>query len=274
VITNTTTFKYWKDFIYVENRLNEGLILTHDPESSINVLNNYTIKILKCKDFGINYNEEKRRIEAYIINDFDTNQILQFLTLINNLGYNCKNVKLVKYNISLKRQMINSNDTNFLDFKNDIMYNNEILKQYSGMKFFLYAKFDNKVDKIDILYHITERKNNERIMKTGLINKSNSVLGFHEERIYLSKTLKGINIYYDIKIGKNRLYPANNRPIYKEEEFIVYKIDVSNSNLTFFNYNTNLTFYEDPEALSYAVYTYDNIGPNLLTEVTNWRNDT
>ena len=267
MITNLTTYKLWKELLSVESKLDEGLIMTHDPFRSINAIDHYLKYTLKSSKYKTEYETEKRRIETEIVIKLNSAILLNLIKLFTNLGYESKNIQFVKYNEDSKYYLLDPKLTNYLYFKNNLLNNQNELDKYSGIKFFLYAKFDVKIQtKIDILYHITERKNNERILKYGLINKSNSILGFHEERIYLSKSIKGINTYFNIK-NKNRY---KNEETYNPDNFIVYSINVSNQNLEFFNYQTDPTLYEDPEALSYAVYTYDNIGPNLLTEIKDW----
>lgn len=271
MILTLATHKLSKILDKTENQLNEGLIMTHDPYSSIIILDKHIRNKLESVEFKTNYIEDKRRIESYIIHKFTTNELLSLFILINNLGYECKKLKTIKFDKNINKNIQSPEIFSYLDFKKDIMTKPEELVKYSGLNLYLYAKFDTKVEHIDTLYHITKRQYNERIMSQGLVNKSNSQTGFHSERIYLSKTLKGINIYYDIINGKYDFFNKETKEKLNENEFIVYKIDVSNENLNFFKYDLKLQLFEDPEALSYAVYTYDNISPKLLTVVEDWR---
>lgn len=54
-------------------------------------------------------------------------------------------------------------------------------------------KYDDEVKVPDIIYHITDEKNVNKIMKLGLIPKTKSKISYHPERIYLLTDKKDIN---------------------------------------------------------------------------------
>ncbi len=101
--------------------------------------------------------------------------------------------------------------------------------------------FDDKVDfDGEYLYHATDRRNLDKIFKSGLIPKSKNTRSFYPERIYLSP-----NIEYMKAIGTQLSSD-------KGGDYVFLKIK-----------NTGLSLYKDVR-FSGGFYTYDNISPKNI----------
>lgn len=242
------------NLISLENKLNEGLIMTHDIHDAKNIIEDV---ISKWFWFKININNNKIFLN---INDgkFTEKTYIEFLILLNNLGYYISNIKITnKYN------RINKVTPN--DFKNSYL-NDDILVNIIEYDFIIEAKFDisHKL-KTNILYHVTETRYLDKIIKNGLVAKSKNTLSDYPERIYFTYNLDDANMY--IK-NKNRYYLTNmdksEQPIkskYPKIEFTILEISLPENN--------NLIFYEDPNFIDKDIYTYDNIEPKFINIFKN-----
>lgn len=109
---------------------------------------------------------------------------------------------------------------------------------------FIYeSKFDKlNINKIDTLYHITNRDNINKIEKQGLVPKSQSKRSIHPERIYLGISKE--------ELLENPIYDMVGIPV-------LYEIDNSDLNLKL-HYDVNM---------KNAVYTTDSIPPSNIKRV-------
>ena len=153
------------------NFLNEGLIKTY-PISIYkdNLLNNLNILNLDL-EIEINYDNETFQLKTPKVNFKELTIINSY---VNNLGY-----FLTKFIIK-RNNKTNSFKYNSKTFEKQTMIND-------GLILFYESKFDEQINITDKLYHATEMKNIEKILKNGLYPKLNSKIEYHSERIYLSK---------------------------------------------------------------------------------------
>ena len=108
----------------------------------------------------------------------------------------------------------------------------------------------------DILYHITNRKNLNDILKTGLrpkVGKSNDPnkngYRYFVERVFLIANSK--NIKDDIDEVTSNL---------DENDYVILKIDAS---------KLNFTFWWDDASKGNTVYTYESISPKFISIANN-----
>jgi hypothetical protein len=114
------------------------------------------------------------------------------------------------------------------------------------------AKFDEEVvENIpSILYHIVPTQNIDKILKIGLVPKSRSKASYHPERVYLGRTIEGIE----------KLVPQ-------------MSLRTGDKNYTILKINTEmipgeyLRLYTDPNYVKEAYYTLNNIPPQAIEKV-------
>lgn len=182
----------------------EGLIKTFDKEKSLQIL------LKNFKELNGNIEPDG---EIYLEGYFK--ELGNYLPLINNLGYF----------ISLLT----------LDGKEWIKDYDKVTKPLAIL---LEAKYDIKIiNKPTILYHVSLKKNEDRILKYGLYPKSFSKLSNHPDRIYLTDSLQVAKLF-----GKNL-----------GKEFIICEIS-----------GVDINLYEDINLKTYGYYTLDNISKDKI----------
>lgn len=249
MIIEISTYRLVKDLILLENKLNEGLIMTHDIHDSKKIIENF-ISAYFWYNIEIDINKFK-----ILLSDgkFNTNSYLEFLILINNLGYFISNIKAKnKNNIT---NTINPND-----FKNNYL-NDKFLQNIIEYNFVIEPKFDTAHKlKTNILYHVTETRYLYNILKNGLVAKSKNTLSEYPERIYFVYNIEDANTYikskkfYYLMNQKNAKQPIKSN--FKEIKYVILKIELPENN--------NLILYEDPNFVGKGIYTYENISPKFI----------
>jgi hypothetical protein len=113
------------------------------------------------------------------------------------------------------------------------------------------AKFDEEVveNVPSILYHITPTVNVDKILKIGLVPKSRSKASYHPDRVFLSKSLEGIE-----ELG---------RMFYQKTGIRNWTILRINTELIPGDY---LKLYTDPNYKS-GYYTLNNINPQAIEKI-------
>lgn len=251
MITEISTYKLVKDLLLVEQKLNEGLILTHDIYESKDIIERAVSKWgfwydnnIDGTKFNLNLTEGKFTDKTYI----------EFCMLLSNLGYYISDLKVTnKHN---KTNTIKPND-----FKENYLTNN-YLENIVEYDLVIEPKYDIQYKlKTNILYHVTESKYVDKIFKNGLMSKSKNTKTFHPERIYLVYNLEDAEQY--IK-SKNMFYLTNlnktkqpNKSKFKEIEFVILKVKLPKNN--------EMTFFDDPNFKGKGIYTYENISPKYIT---------
>jgi len=206
------------------NLLNEGLIMSVDYVIFISKMNDILKKynINGYCDLYIGKDRLVHKIDEYHI--YKRKILFQNLSnLLNQTGYFVSNYK------------INDDKLKIGDIDISLFINN------SNLLLYLNKRFDSESGYIpEFLFHVTENKYLEKIIKQGIINKSKKYIENHPERIYLFSNLEDCYDYIDFKELFN---------------FAILKIDVKTLK--------NIKLYDDPkyQPTINAYYTYDNIPP-------------
>lgn len=206
------------------NLIKEGLIKSID----------YDISVQKIDDL-LKKHKVKGSVKLYILKDrielnFYGERLKEFysdlLILVNNLGYNISN--------------------QYMDGKKTSI-STHVWKKDEDFIVYLNKRFDSEVGVPEKLYHVTNKKNLDKIKKQGIVPKTKNVIEQHPERIYL---------FGNEKISKNYL---EEKEFHSKEEYIILEIDMK----VMIN---NIKLHKDPKFNedSEAYYTYDNIPPNAI----------
>ena len=199
--------------------LEEGLTKTVNIGKTLEMLR-------KSFDYGFEYKQDENIFEVTFHN-IDKNKLNQFLKYANNLGWFPSYLSTPTY----KGKWNEKTYDNFL----------------SKLRF--EAKFDEQmVENIPpILYHITPTQNVNKILKFGLSPKSRSKASYHPERVYLAKSIEGVeklaNQFYQKMGNKN---------------FTILKIDTQTVPGDY------LKLYTDPNYIAQSYYTLNNIPPHSM----------
>ena len=203
--------------------LNEGLIMSVEYDVFIDKMNDIFRK------YNVNGSCDLYVGKDRIIIQINENDIYKrksffkhFTNLLNQTGYYVSNYKIDNtFHIGDVDSLIFINNINF------ILYLNK--------------RFDSESGYIpEFLFHVTENKYLEKIMKRGIINRSKKYIENHPERIYLFDKLNDCYDYIDFK---------------NLSDFVILKIDVKTLR--------NIKLYDDPkyQPTIKAHYTYDSISP-------------
>jgi len=202
--------------------LKEGLIKTTNIGKTINLLR-------ASFDFGFEYQRDDNTFEV-TFHQINKNILDNFLKYVNNLGWFPSYISTPAYKGKWR-------ENTYDDYLSKIRFE---------------AKFDEEiVEKIpQILYHITPTQNVNKILKIGLVPKSRSKVSYHPERIYLGKSIGGIE----------KLAPQMNLRT-GDKNFTILKI---NTDLIPGEY---LRLYTDPNYNKEAFYTLNNIPPQAIEKI-------
>lgn len=254
MITKINAYKLFENINISLNKLNEGLILTHDIVDSYNILTN------------INYlwiNPDKSVIKnnkiIIVIGKVEPIDILSFSNLLNtiyNLGYYISEIRIHTSNKLTKL-------FNFTEFK-EMYFTNEWFNLFEQLDITLEPKFDIRINDIpDKLYHLTYQKYQNKILSKGLIPKTTNLKSTYPERIYFADSIDNVLAYYKnkhtelktnfikdktLKIGKNKFSKLS------DMEICIFEIDTN---------NLNIDLYKDPNFIN-GFYTMDNIIQNNI----------
>jgi hypothetical protein len=187
-------------------------------KSGINIDN--TISELERQISEFNYGD------VSIFTDFNNKELsLELISLINSMGYFISVVNL-KAGEKLKD-------------KNDI---EKTLTNSDRISIMIEPNYDDKIDfNGEYLYHTTDSKNLDKILKYGLIPKSKNTRSFYPERIYLSPNEDWMSSIRQELVGD------------KGGEYI---------NLRIKNFK-RLSLYKDVRFKG-GFFTYDNISPKYI----------
>lgn len=192
---------------------------THDIRAFIKKLKQYLLI------FDVSGYEEGTVYVQFTINDYDDIQEQKLKNLCRLYGYYIFDIVIDGPIIE-----IGIETTYGLEEKTNYVY-----KQCNG-----------------ILYHITEPKFKNKILKIGLISKHLDKKVSHPGRIYC---VCDNDIQEMIKLG-NELHGENN--------FIIFKIDLKKHPLKENNQTVKLKFFTDPAYVQSGVFTCENIPPQCL----------
>ena len=206
--------------------LKEGLIISVDYNVLITRMNN-TLRKCNVNGFCDLYVGKDRVILQIDENDINKRKHFFdiFSNLLNQTGYYVSN-----YKVNNELKIGNVDVLTFIE--------NSILIIY------LNKKFDSESGHVpEFLFHVTENKFLEKIMKQGIINKSKKFIENHPERIYLFDDLDDCYDYVEFK---------------ELTDFSILKIDSKTLKC--------IKLYHDPkyQPSITAYYTYDNIPPYTI----------
>jgi hypothetical protein len=203
-----------------ELNLQEGLIKTTNVGK--------TIEILK-KSFDFEY-FKKENTFLVEIKKIDKPELDKFLKYTNNLGW---------YPLWLST-------SNYSGKWNPKLFN------YDRSEIIFEAKFDEEiVENIpSILYHITPTQNADKILKIGLVPKSRSKASYHPDRVYLGRSIDGVE-----KLAP-QMYQRTG-----DKNYTILKID------TEMVPGGYLKLYTDPNYSKEAFYTLNNIPPQAIEKI-------
>ena len=140
-------------------------------------------------------------------------------------------------------------DSNVEEIKQHLQYNaNEMAKEYGKdmddlMVLHFLPKYGYKTNVPDMVYHVTEKHNLEKILRYGLVPKTKNKKAYHPDRVYLATNLSRISdLYNDMNFDVT--------------DPVIIKIDLS-------DVKDHMEFYKD-EHFPTGVYTLSNIGPERI----------
>ena len=219
--------KSLKEIIEEIQSLHEGLIVTHPLDTSLDFLETWCNFNGKIKFIKI----EKSKFKAIIKGGITDHEFDVLLKYTNNLGYFPSHIYSLSDEIGRKYMF---NDAESLIFKN-ISF---ILK--------FEASFDTVLenDKFKLLYHVTDLKHEDKILKLGLCPKAKCKMSSHPDRIYL--TFEGKDAYlFAYSPGSQIVNP------------ILFEVDLNKSQIS-------IKLCTDVNFQNKGCYTCDNIHPRCL----------
>lgn len=268
-----------RDFLY-ENEFNyEYLINNHKINEAVlyaypdkfvkkQLLNSFktydkTAALIENDKFNTVYsfkiNATLKRFNIRIIKH-DIEDILNFSQwMIRMIVLHDNNLKFNKF----------TNYDNFIDFVIDGEYDKiNVTFEFVPNKI-VYNAYKNSenivvldVNKYDYIYHLTDKKYLNKILKNGLIPKSGNKLGNNPEVIHLLKYLTDPGVICKI-IEKNGEYKLKVDPKLKLKNPVLLKINIEMLK------GTNVIFLNDPGCnADNAIITYNQITPFAISVVT------
>lgn len=246
--------KYFHEDILLElanknsqNQLYEGLIVSFNHEDVMSALKRH------FRFYGLVYDSHKIKIffkkDYKIINDINTfkNNLSNINKLLSTCGWN-----IAKYH-SVNNQLKTVSSKNIMDILQLVNDNNQI--QISAI---LEPKFEfSFTNPPKTIYHIAPIQYHDKIIKKGLIPKSQSKISYHPDRIYcFDKQIDfekyAINLVKNMSNSIKTKLVKNNQIIYN-----VYKINTKSlNNKWLIDYNSNN-----------AIYTLENINPHFIKQI-------
>ncbi len=238
----------YNDFI---KYIKEGLISTHNYikyENSIkSILFGYGIKseITPINDYKFNL-----RINNFQVSQDGAHQKV-LLLLINNFGYYAS-----EFRIYLKNGMEK-------DFKFDIDLfideTNKMGKLIDHVTITFESKYEDGLYKNalpipDFLYHVTNEKYLDKILKIGLVPKAQNRLSKHPGRIHFTYSIDDAK---DL-INKFNFSDSNNNLL--QQNYVILQIDCRSDEL-----KDRLMLHTDPNMITNGCYTYDNINKLFIS---------
>lgn len=249
MITTINIFKLFETYNHNLKLIEEGLIKTHNIEKSLQILLNYvTDKEISIIDSKI--------IKNRIIIEYGSMSLsffLQNLTLITNLGY-----FITKVRVSINEYKYTYSWNKFKDLLNESLFT-----KLTKIELRIEAIFDDEIEINDNkLYHVTYNYLTDKILKTGLIPKSNNVMQYHPDRVYLIKSIDDAKTYMNSKDNYFIFNPDKDKKInIKQQEYNLSQLEytILEINIT----DLDLKFYQDPN-YNKGFYTINSISPKNI----------
>tara|TARA_R110000868_G_C10643184_1_gene744315 strand:+ start:32 stop:739 length:708 start_codon:yes stop_codon:yes gene_type:complete len=223
--------------------LYEGLIYTHDIDTTVDHLNrwsNHNSKFIIKKT-------ARNTIQLNFGKQLNNNELHNLLKWINNLGWFVSEYRVNDGGNKIKK---------FIDEPTLI----DDVNKHALLHMSLEAKYDLELNKYELedLYHITPSKNDTKIEKIGLVPRSLNKISYHPERIYLTT-------------DKNNGWALAHQFKDKTEDFTLYKINTDGLR----RHNNGIRFFKDPNLIG-GLYTLSNIPSKYLIKISNqtiYKND-
>lgn len=202
--------------------LKEGLTKTVNIGKTINLLRS-------SFDFGFEYQRDGNTFEV-TLHQISKDTLDKFLKYVNNLGWFPSYLTTPVYR-GKWGQNVYDTDISKIRFE---------------------AKFDEEVvENIpQLLYHITPTQNVNKILSIGLVPKSRSKATYHPDRVYVGRSIEGIQ-----KLAPQMYQRTGNR------DFTILQID---TDMVPGDY---LKLYTDPNYSTEAFYTLNNIPPYAIQKI-------
>lgn len=219
--------------------LSEGLIMTHPPSKTLEILRRagYNFYLSKEEDapYGV-LNTFVVDIDAYD----NIKQKNDLLRLTNNLGYFPSAIILDN------NHHMTYSESNFVDATESGAYSIEISFE---------PKYDYEINLEELskksggkLYHVTPKKHIEKIKKIGLTPRSESKRSYHPDRVYLTYLE---NAAFEI---------ADQLGSHEGDDMVKIIIDIN-------KLRSRVKFYVDVNFFPIGIYTMDNISPKSFSKI-------
>ena len=240
---NDEKMKYmynWDNFLSL---VCEGLIRTFPIKTVLKLLtNNYSVLKMKVST-EIDESTDTIFIKGESI-EFYNKDIIKLFRLLTICGYFPSTFKFYDDNDKLISILIYKNiNDEFLEILNDNIFKS------TYCQITIESKFNRIINVPNEIYHVTNSKIVHKIFKNGLISKNKNKRAYHTERIYFG---------FNKIITKNLAYQFD-----EKTDYSLLKINTQ---------NINAIFYDDPDFTNYGCYTYDNISPDKITVIDNFKN--
>jgi hypothetical protein len=229
--------------ILKDRLLYEGLIYTHDIDTTVDHLQRWSI----INNKFIIKKTAKNTIQLDFGKQPTHTEISNLLKWINNLGW------------FVSDYVVNDGTNKPKKFVNESSFIQDIDK-HTLLHLSLEAKYDLELNKYELenLYHITPSKNDTKIENIGLVPRSLNKISYHPERIYLTT-------------DKNNGWTLAHQFAKKTEDFTLYKINTDGLR----RHNNGIRFFKDPNLIG-GLYTLSNIPSKFLNKIstqTIYKND-
>ena len=219
--------------IIEEYNLYEGLDVTHNVETSADILNQWC-SLNDNIVFKTNVAENKLKLQTRGIlptkEEFDN-----ILKWINNLGY-------------YPSYMLVMGKNQKFDYDSLV----QSLKIAAGFEVIFEAKFDPEIGSKNIpkiAYHVTVSSKEEKILKIGLAPKSKEKISKHPARVYFAVNIENAEL-----LAHSRRFRGDNK------EFTIFEVDIGE-----LKKRRVVRYFSDPNfPAGEAFYTYENIPPQYL----------
>ncbi len=220
--------------------VNEGLIRSFDYNIFVDKLNKLFKKYGKTVLIEQSHQGVLITFENHV---FNKHLYTELLSLLNVCGY-VMSYYYYEYFDFDKVKIGKAGEKEIFNKKYDLMMIN-IIKKYD---------IENYKGLPEYLYHVTEKKYLEKILKKGLIPKAKNKIEEHPERIYFTDTIDGAEDFREILEDRLNL---------NFDDIIILKINTKLLNKIKLYYDPTFfeTEYEYENNLYKAFYTYDNISP-------------
>lgn len=227
--SKTTHPQQWK--------LHEGLIVTHDIATTLSILKSSNVNVcFPSKDkFSVKFDSTKPKTTK------------RWFGLINNMGWYAATIQ----------GLPSGPDTENVAFTHERL--EEHIYDFKGFLITYEPKFEMEVELPKYLYHVTPKKNLDRITKQGLTPRDDvSKRTYHPPRIYFSDSEQGV-IELAKVIAPEDLEADSNK-LADRGVGVILKIITSNLPAYFKLFN-------DPNYKNKGYFTVNNVPPQLIRVV-------